>query len=355
MTSPIDWRSIVTGRANGWIAGIVRAATACLEPIYGLVVARKNRQFDSGRDASTDVGVPVISVGNLTVGGTGKTPMVVWLARWFRERGIEVTIVSRGYGAKTGKPNDEYQEIAAQLPDVPHLQNPDRIAAARQALARNPKQVLILDDAFQHRRIARDFDLVLLDALDPFGGGRLLPRGLLREPKTSLARAQAVALSRADAVSQERREQIRHEVAQLAPNAIWLELEHSPALLVQYGDTESRPIESLRGLKVAAFCGIGNPAGFRHTLASCGADVIAVREYADHFAYPQVEIRALEQWLTKEAAVAEAIVCTHKDLVKIPHARLAGRPLWAVQIAAKIRAGEEALQQRLIQISESLT
>jgi tetraacyldisaccharide 4'-kinase len=261
-----------------------------------------------------------------------------------------VTIISRGYGSKSGKPNDEYQEIAAQLPGVPHLQNPDRIAAAREALAREPRQVLILDDAFQHRRIARDFDLVLLDALDPFGAGRLLPRGLLREPVASLRRAHAVALSRADAVSPQRREEIHAEVTRLAPAALWLELEHRPATLVQHGEAPTRPIESLRGQKVAAFCGIGNPAGFRHTLAACGAQVIATREYPDHFAYPAAEVETLENWLNREAAEADAIVCTHKDLVKIPRQDLAGKPLFAVQIAAAIRVGEAALQEQLARL-----
>lgn len=354
MNAGARWRKIVTNEANGPIAAVCRSLAALLEPIYAAVVARKNRCFDSGSLQATHVGVPVISVGNLTVGGTGKTPMVVWLARWFRQRGVPVTILSRGYGAKSGKPNDEYQEIAAQLPDVPHLQNPDRVAAAREALARDPKQILILDDAFQHRRIARDFDLVLLDALDPFGAGRLLPRGLLREPKTSLARAQAVALSRADAVSPERREEIRAEVARLAPQAIWLELEHRPALLVQHGGVAPQPIELLRGRKVAAFCGIGNPAGFRHTLASCGAETLALREFADHFAYPAAEVDALERWIEREAARADFVVCTHKDLVKIPRERLAGKPLWAIQIAAAFRVGEASLEERLGLLLERL-
>ena len=350
MKSSTHWRSIVTGETNGLIATAMRGVAACVEPLYAAVVARKNRRFDSGRLKPTDVGVPVISVGNLTVGGTGKTPMVVWLARWFREHGTRVTLISRGYGAKSGQPNDEFQEIAAQLPDVPHLQNPDRIAAAREALAREPKQVLILDDAFQHRRIARDFDLVLLDALDPFGAGRLLPRGLLREPVTSLRRAHAVALSRADAVSAARRDEIRRQVAAMAPHALWLELEHRPAALVQHGAASMLPIGSLRGRKVAAFCGIGNPAGFQHTLTACGADVIAMREYPDHFAYPPSEVDSLEKWLVTIAPAAESVVCTHKDLVKIPRQNLAGKPLLAVQIAAAFHSGQESLEERLAQL-----
>src|SRR5262249_2502673 len=157
--------------------------------------------------------------------------------------------------------------LAARLPGVPHLQNPDRIAAAREALRASQQQVLLLDDAFQHRRLARDLDIVLLDALEPFGYGRLLPRGLLREPISSLARAQVVALSRSDAVEEATRREIEAHVRQHAPQAVWLELAHQPCGFVAVGGAET-PLGELRGMRVAAFCGIGNPEGFRHTLSA---------------------------------------------------------------------------------------
>jgi tetraacyldisaccharide 4'-kinase len=168
-------------------------------------VRQRNRWFDRAGSHVQRVAAPVISVGNITVGGTGKTPFVAWLAQWFALRQMPVTIISRGYGSRRGTPNDEALELAARLPDVPHLQNPDRVAAAEQALHANATQVLILDDAFQHRRLARDLDIVLLDALEPFGYEHLLPRGLLREPIESLSRAHVVALSRSDAVDEPRR------------------------------------------------------------------------------------------------------------------------------------------------------
>src|SRR5206468_2244980 len=130
---------------------------------YGWIVHRRNARFDRGVVRAEKVPAPVISVGNLTVGGTGKSPFVAWLARWFLDHSTAVTIISRGYGSPSGKPNDEALELATRLPGVLHLQNPDRLAAARAALAVNPRQVLILDDAFQHRRLARDLDIVLLD------------------------------------------------------------------------------------------------------------------------------------------------------------------------------------------------
>ena len=159
------YREVVSGKRLSVSARILCGVLGGGEPIYKAIIGSKNRRFDSGQQRPTVIAAPVISVGNLTVGGTGKTPLVCWLAEWFRERHIDVTLISRGYGARRGRPNDEAMELAARLPSVPHLQNADRVAAARQALASNPRQVLILDDAFQHRRIARDLDIVLLDAL----------------------------------------------------------------------------------------------------------------------------------------------------------------------------------------------
>src|SRR5262245_49148533 len=137
MLNPAQFRDLVSGRWTGVWPGCLRGLLASAEPIYGAMVRAKNRRFDSGRVVPVQVDAPVISVGNLTVGGTGKTPLVCWLAEWFRSHQAAVTLISRGYGAKAGRPNDEALELAARLPDVPHLQNPDRVAAARQALAAN--------------------------------------------------------------------------------------------------------------------------------------------------------------------------------------------------------------------------
>ena len=143
--------------------------------------------------------------------------MVRWLAQWFHNRGVRVAVVSRGYGAKVGNANDEALELRRLLPDVPHLENPDRVAAAREAVATLGCQAILLDDGFQHRRIARDLDIVLLDALAPFGFGHVFPRGTLREPLAGLRRADAVVLSRADLLDSSEREEIWQTVRAHAP------------------------------------------------------------------------------------------------------------------------------------------
>ncbi len=348
MLSPTQFRDLVSGRSVGVGPACLRGLLAAAEPVYSAAVRAKNLRFDAGHTQPVRVAAPVISVGNLTVGGTGKTPLVCWLAQWFRARGVVVTLISRGYGARSGRPNDEALELAARLPDVPHVQNPDRVAAARQALSSNPRQVLILDDAFQHRRLARDLDIVLLDALEPFGHERLLPRGLLREPVASLARAHVVALSRADAVDQSERERVRQRVREVAPQALWAELTHQPIGFVNHAG-QRLALDALRGQPVVAFCGIGNPAGFRHTLASCGLAVVAFRVLDDHCAYPLAEVARLAAWMHESSAIAT--ICTRKDLVKIPQDELGGKPLWALEIELAVPAGEEELVEILGRLS----
>ena len=130
---------------------LARAGLQLLAIPYGIVIYCRNQRFDKQSSASTEISIPVISVGNITTGGTGKTPLVEFIARYLRQQQIRVTIVSRGYGSQEGKPNDEALELERKLPDVPHLQNPDRVAAARTAIAEFEAQLILLDDAFQHR------------------------------------------------------------------------------------------------------------------------------------------------------------------------------------------------------------
>jgi tetraacyldisaccharide 4'-kinase len=330
---------------------MLRAGLALGEPFYRCGVRWRNRQFDTGKREVQRVDVPVISVGNLTVGGTGKTPMVEWLARWFRERGVRVALISRGYGAEAGARNDEALELEQKLPDVPHLQNPDRVEAARTAIDEFETQLILLDDAFQHRRIHRDLNIVLIDALEPFGYGHLLPRGLLREPVASLNRADVIVLSRSDAVDEAARAMIRSTAMKHAPQATWLEVAHRPQSLLSSAG-EELAIDSLHGQRVAAFCGIGNPAGFRHTLGELGADVVGFREFPDHHAYQRGDIDALSSWARDLRA--DAIICTHKDLVKVGVEQLGACPLFALRIGLAVSHGAEALTQRLDAIANSI-
>jgi tetraacyldisaccharide 4'-kinase len=349
MLRPSEFRELVSGRRKGVGPALTRGVLRLAEAPYMLAMAVRNRRYDRGLTEIHNVGVPVISIGNLTLGGTGKTPMVKWLAQWLQNRGARVAIVSRGYGAANGKCNDEALELAEALPNVPHVQDRDRVAAAKRAIRDFQPQVLLLDDGFQHRRLARNLDIVLLDALEPFGFEHVFPRGTLREPLAGLRRADVVCLSRADAITQPQRDVIQKKVAQLAPQATWCEATHSACKLAN-SRGESQPLEILAGRRVAAFCGIGNPAGFRYTLAAAGCQPVAWREFPDHHPFSLADKSALSAMA--HDATADAMICTQKDLVKLRQYEIGNVPLWAVAIELQFLRGQLALESLLEQVCE---
>ena len=339
-----DFRELVSGRRRGLTASALRGVLYVGSLGYAAAMRVRNYRYDAGRAQTFAVGAPVVCVGNLTLGGTGKTPMVEWIARWFRERGVRVSIVSRGYGAEDGSRNDEALELEQKLPDVPHLQNVDRVVGASTAIEEFESQVVLLDDGFQHRRLQRDLDIVLLDALEPLGFGHVVPRGTLREPLSGLSRASAVVLSRADLVDESERLRVRGIVTQHAPQAAWCEVRHAPRMLLNSFGTEAE-LSSLAGKRVVGFCGLGNPAGFRRTLQGLGCTLVEFREFPDHHNYNRADIDTLAQLATSSGA--EALVCTHKDLVKVRLDALAGKPLWAVVVGLEFLAGEAELTKLL--------
>lgn len=349
MISPTTFRDLASGRRRGVGAALVRLALGVASVPYGWAVSRRNRRFDRSAAEIVRAAAPVVSVGNLTVGGTGKTPMVEWLARYLRGQGIRVAILSRGYKAGADGRNDEALELELALPDVPHLQNPDRVASAAVAVEELGMQMLVLDDGFQHRRLARDLDIVLLDATEPFGVGGLLPRGTLREPAAGLARAGAVVLSRAEMLTADERKAVRERASAFAPQAAWCEVEHRPTALVDSAGAR-QPLEAATGKRAVAFCGIGNPSGFRHTVAGLGLAAVAWEEFPDHHAYGREDVDRLAAVVTSQRA--ELLVCTRKDLVKLRTQSIGGAPLVSVEIGINFLAGEADLQSRLAPLVE---
>jgi tetraacyldisaccharide 4'-kinase len=344
MLNPSEFRDLVSGRRHGVGAAALRGLLRAAETPYSIAVAHRNRRYDLGRAAIHRVEVPVVSIGNLTLGGTGKTPLVRWLAQWFIAHNVRVAIVSRGYGSKPGHKNDEALELEQALPSVPHIQNPDRVAAARMAIDAHHCELILLDDGFQHRRLGRNLDIVLLDALEPFGFEHVFPRGTLREPTSGLQRADVVCLSRADLATTNQRSDVRRRAAQLAPDAVWCEVTHAPSgLLNMAGDRA--PLTMLTGKRVVAFCGIGNPAGFRHTLAGAGCEIVAWREFPDHCGYTAADLAQLADVVRESKA--DLVVCTHKDLVKVARSNLGGLPLWAVTVEIRFLAGQAALETKI--------
>ena len=342
MINPSTFRDIVSGRRSGVAASLLRGVLRVCETPYRAAMRWRNRRFDRGIADVVQAGVPVICVGNLSLGGTGKTPLVQWLCQFLRQHPRRVAIVSRGYGKGDSSRNDEALELELALPDVPHLQNVVRAEAAAVAVDELEMEAIVLDDGFQHRQLHRDLDIVLLDATEPFGFEHVFPRGTLREPIEGLARADVVVLSRADVLEPSARSAVRERVATIAPDALWCEVRHSPRqLLNSRGATER--LESIAGKRVAAFCAVGNPTGFRHTLESLQANVVAWREFPDHHRYDRADVESLTSW----ALAADCVLCTRKDLVKLQVANLAEKPLWAVEVAIEFLAGQSELEQRV--------
>jgi tetraacyldisaccharide 4'-kinase len=357
---PIEWpaltfsgeyyRALISGQSRGLGPALQRSGLGLASVPYSAGVWLRNWLFDQGWRQAHRAAVPVVSVGNLTLGGTGKTPCVEYVARFYRQQKLRVAILSRGYGNRGGR-NDEALVLEQNLPDVPHLQGVDRLTLARAAVEEWKSEVLVLDDGLQHRRLARDLDVVLLDATNPWGYGYLFPRGLLREPPASLRRAGAIVLTRWDQADREQRQQLRRMVSRLAPHAPIGETTHQPHELMN-SEQGCAPLEEFVGRPVAAFCGIGNPEAFRRTLADLGANVSAFRVFPDHHAYGRVDVEKLEAWAEQQARECY-IVTTQKDLVKLRQAQLGGRPLWALRIGLQFENGQEAFEQSLMCVCAS--
>jgi tetraacyldisaccharide 4'-kinase len=337
---------LVSGRETGITAAILRGGLRLCEIPYCAVVSVRNALYDQQVLPVHQFSVPIISVGNLTLGGTGKSPMVAWLCRWFLKQKLRSGLVSRGYGKTSHAGNDEFMEMSLRFPTVPHIQNRNRVEAIRHLLQTEQVDLIILDDAFQHRRVARNVDIVLLDATAPFGFGHVFPRGTLREPISGLRRADIALLTRSDMINEAERQRIHQQVLSLNPNIVWGETVHVPASLVSAtSPTESAPIESIAGRSVLAFCGIGNPAAFQKTLERCGVCVEKLIVFPDHHHYMSRDTDGLVR--TAKELGTDLILCTMKDLVKLDSSLFSEFCLRAVSVEIQFMVGESAVCDRL--------
>ena len=314
--------------------------------VFGAAVRVRAWLYHRRLLSSLMLDTPVISVGNLSVGGTGKTPMTVWLARQANSRGLRAGILSRGYKRASGEMNDEGQLLAGLLPDVPHIQNADRIAGG-QELERQGVDWILLDDGFQHRRLARQLDVVLVDATRPWGlpdppsGGQpvcaLLPRGLLREQPAALARADLLVLTRCDAVDAERLDALREELGRWAPGVGQALACHRPVGLraLEGGQWVALELSFLEGLEVDLVSAIGNPQAFERSAKDLGARITHSRSFPDHHTYTRSDLQGLGQ---------RPILVTAKDAVKLADSDL---PIHVLDVEFSLLEGESLVQALL--------
>ncbi len=336
------WKRIVEVRRRNPGDLIARILLRLVSLPYGLTMAVRNWFYDAGLFKTERAAVPVICVGNLTLGGTGKTPCVEWLANWCRQRDLQVAILSRGYGAESG-PNDEALLLEENLPDVPHLQNRDRVALAKTAVEELESEILILDDGFQHRRLHRDLNIVLFDATQK--AVAMFPRGYLRESLSGLRRADLLILTHADRITTSQLEAWKRKFERIKPGLPIAFAKHRAKGWYRLHQSEAPP-DHFRNQKAIAFCGLGKPDSFRKSLESLGIEVIDFREFSDHHNYQANDVAELSKWA---AGFPEEtlILTTQKDFVKLQIAELGNRPLWSLRIELAIFENEIDLYEVL--------
>jgi tetraacyldisaccharide 4'-kinase len=308
-----------------------RAALRAASYAYGAGVLGRRLLYDLQVLKRRRLPARVICIGNITAGGTGKTPAVLLAAETLRRRGHEVAILSRGYGRKA--PNkevsvlldgrrtdwrecgDEPWMIHQSLVGlgVPVLVCPDRVKAGELAVEVYGSRVLLLDDGFQHLRLHRDLDIVLVSARDPFGGRRLLPAGDLREPMSALRRAQLLVITHADRVTAPELAALREELETLHPGVPVLESAHRADHLLDVRADQKRPLSHLKDRSVAALSAIGDPLSFETGLESLGVEVAQRWRYPDHHAFSERELRSAE-----ELRGGLPLVTTLKDFARFP-------------------------------------
>lgn len=322
--------------------------------LYSLGIRVVNRRYDRGKSVIT-LDRPVISVGNLSVGGTGKTPLSIALVRWLHEAGHQPAIAMRGYGSRNGSQSDEARLYSREFPDLDVVAQPDRLAGLFELFATERGEAvdcILLDDGFQHRRIARQLDILLIDARYPPSEDRLLPAGWLREPFSSIRRAHAVVITHAE--SAPRATEIRIAVESLGVSPIVATCRHiwSRLHIHQHNSVTVEPVESLKGRTVIATCAIGRPQGFIDRLRQL-ADVRGTLLLRDHDPFAPPTIRKLIS-LTREHK-AHAIVCTAKDWSKLSQipAETWPCPIIVPDLQLHFDSGEAQLRAKLLEVAST--
>lgn len=348
---------MISGEARGVWPAVLRGAFSAISPFYSAIMRVRNFKFDRGVGVRT-LSRPVVSVGNITAGGTGKTPVVQWLCERLRAAGDRPAVLMRGYKARPGERGDEQAMLEGLLnrdglrPVVVHAEA-GRYAGGLAVLQDHPDvNVLVLDDGFQHRRLGRNFDLVLVDASEPLGFGRVFPRGLLREPPASLKRADAILITRADQVLDiVRVEQLIRRYNSTAPI---FRCSHAQVGLRSAAGS-LHELDALAGKKFFAFAGIGNPQGLSKQLKALPGELSGSRWFGDHWRYAREDFKQLVDEARQSGA--DAIVTTEKDWVKI--ALLMNEemkmPIWRIELTLKFEDDGERQLFELIYSAISAT
>lgn len=347
---------LATDRRRGFYAGLLKALLRALSLVYGLSV--RFCAWQQGM-ACRRMECRVVSVGNITLGGTGKTSLVEYVARFLKSAGLRVAVVSRGYlrpvaaGDSVAAMGDEPALLLRKLGGVPIIVDKDRQRACRRACHEYGADAVVLDDGFQQWRIKKDLEIVAIDALDPFGNRALLPRGILREPLSSLGRADVFVLTKTDLG--EGTADLEVFLRKVNPSALIVRSVHAPLGVWEYPEPAALvSLETLRGRGVALFSGIGDPGSFEKIVLRAGIRVSAHFRFGDHHPFSRDDLDAVARKAMQ--AGAQALMTTEKDAVRVSASlpegfRDEGLPLFVLRIELKIVENEEGFRDRLRRVS----
>lgn len=299
--------------------------------IYNLIMVLRNIAFNNGYLTQYKSGVSVISLGNISTGGTGKTPATIWLAKKIEAMHLKDPIIlSRGYGG------DEAEIFKNRLPHIPHILNSNRVQGAKQAISQYGNNIcILLDDGLQHRYLDRDLNIVLIDALDPFGGGYVLPRGFLRESPLALQRSNIIIITRSDMLSESEKINLENKIHNFTTSPIF-HASHTPTHFIDWETKQSISLESQKN--ILAFCGLGNPNGFKATLENIGYKNFPFITFQDHHAYTNQDKERLLNISTMNHS--DVWVTTEKDAVKLQPPF--PKPIWVLEIEFKLLSQEDS-------------
>jgi len=360
---------VIHEERRGTGVSLLRTLLYGASKVFQLAIKARRFLYNVRILRDSTLGVQVIAIGNLTYGGTGKTPVVEKFARELRDQGRNVAILSRGYRSKptplhtlllnklllrqdTTPPRvvsdgksllldsemagDEPYMLASNLKDVVVLVDKDRVKSGRYAIEKFGCDTLLLDDGFQYWKLrGRRQDIVLIDRQQPFGNERLIPRGSLREPPSHLARASTIFITKSDGNTAE----LRRRISQFNPSAGVIECIHHPLYLEDVFTGERLGLESLKGRKVASLSGIAQPESFEQSLIGLAAELVYHRRFADHHRFTQQEV--LNTINRSKKRQAEAIITTQKDAVRFPKIDRRDLPIYFMRVEIKILNGAE--------------
>jgi tetraacyldisaccharide 4'-kinase len=355
-----NWQRIWNDDGNIRRYTIIKIIASAISLPYRLIITFRNRLYDKKIFTVVKLPCPVISVGNIAVGGTGKTPCVIMLARMLQSHGFKPAILSRGYGGSSTKSvnivadgknilldsktaGDEPFLMAQSLRSIPIIVGPQRIKTGKTAINRFGANVLICDDAMQHRQIFRDINLVLLDGQDPLGNGHVLPRGKLREPIAGLKRASAFLLTRTNETP--KTDNINKKLSQTGNIPIFTSI-HKLKDVIKGDYSDKWPIAGLKGKKVCAFCGIAKPDSFKKSLLAAECHILSLDTFPDHHNYSRAELEIIKSKFYNNKA--DLIITTQKDGMRLQNFAEFLSIIYMMRIEMKITPSQESFDNFIL-------